>query len=195
MSYAKYTDEELLSLLKQHKKEAYNEIYNRYWKKMLLVAWNHSRNDYAAQDIVQEVFITLWERHQHYEISNLAAFLSTAVKFQVFKYYQREQRRKILAKENYVFEDLDLVENQLDARFLKDIIDGIVEEMPEKCRIVFHYSRNLGLKNDEIAQKANITKKTVENTLNRALRIIRGELKNHDIPFIIILKICYNFFR
>ena len=189
MGYGQYTDEELLQGLKQSKKGAYNEIYNRYWKSMLIVALNHSEDDYTAKDIVQEVFIDLWEKRNSYEIQRLAAFLATAVKFQVFRHYRKEQRRALLAKENYVFNDLYEEEGKLHARFLKDIIDGIVEEMPEKCRLVFHYSRNLGLKNEEIAERTGITKKTVENTLNRALRIIRGKLKNHGIPLLTIAQI------
>ncbi|PWV47675.1 RNA polymerase sigma factor [Chitinophaga sp. S165] len=189
MGYGQYTDEELLQGLKQSKKGAYNEIYSRYWKKMLTVALNHNEDGHIAKDIVQEVFIDLWEKRHSYEIQSLPAFLATAVKFQVFKYYRKEQRRALLAKENYVFDDLYEEEEKLHARFLKDMIDGIVEEMPEKCRLVFHYSRNLGLKNEEIAEQAGITKKTVENTLNRALRIIRGKLKNHGIPLLTIVQV------
>jgi RNA polymerase sigma-70 factor (family 1) len=195
MAYVKLNDDELLVLLKQNNRTAYIEIYNRYWKKMLLVAWNYSRNDHIAQDVVQEVFINLWEKYHKYDIQNLQAFLCTAIKFQIFKHIQKEQRRAELAKDNYVFEDISLDEEKLDARFLQDMINGIVEEMPERCRMVFHYSRNLGLKNAEIAEKTNISKKTVENTLNRALKIIRGELKNHGFPFILILKLFLSIFR
>jgi RNA polymerase sigma-70 factor (ECF subfamily) len=175
-------------LLKQSNPGAYNEIYRRYWKKMLLVAWNHSRDEYVAKDIVQEVFINLWEKHHSFDIQCLPAFLATAVKFQIFKVYQKETRRSELAKQYYKFEDVVYEEEMLDARFLQDMINGIVEEMPERCRIVFHYSRNLGLKNIEIAEKEKIAEKTVENTLTRALKIIRNELKNHGFPLMVLLK-------
>ena len=186
MGYSQYTDPELLQLLRENNRAAYNEIYHRYWKKMLLVAWNHSRNDELAKDIVQEVFIELWEKRQRHEIQSLAAFLGTAVKYQVFKHYRKEQRRRELSREHYTTETESQDEALLDARFLKDLIDGIVEEMPEKCRLVFHYSRNLGLNNNEIAEQTAVTKKTVENTLNRALRIIRGQLKDHGISLFAI---------
>ena len=191
MGYGQYTDQELLQSLRQDKKGAYNEIYSRYWKKMLIVAWNHSKDEEIAKDILQEVFIDLWEKYRNYDIQSLPAFLATAVKFKVFKHYQKEHRRAALAMKNIVFDENSRDEEKLDARFLKDMIDGIVEEMPEKCRLVFHYSRNLGLKNDEIAEQANITKKTVENTLNRALRIIRGKLKEHGITLIVIVKLLF----
>ncbi|PUZ25540.1 RNA polymerase subunit sigma-70 [Chitinophaga parva] len=192
MGYIHYTDPELLQLLRENNRSAYNEIYNRYWKKMLLVAWNHSRNEELAKDIVQEVFITLWEKRQQQDIQGLSAFLATAVKYQVFKHYRKEQRRTALARENYTVETASQDEALLEARFLKDLIDGIVEEMPEKCRLVFHYSRNLGLNNHEIAEQTDVTRKTVENTLNRALRIIRGQLRNHGIT---LFAIAHFFFK
>jgi RNA polymerase sigma-70 factor (ECF subfamily) len=187
--YSKCDDRELVELLKQNNHAAYNEIYRRYWKKMLLVAWNHSRNEYIAKDIVQEVFINLWEKHHAYDIQSLPAFLATVVKFEVFKAYQKETRRSELAKQNYQFKDVVYDEELLDARFLQDTINGIVEEMPERCRIVFHYSRNMGLKNTEIAEKEKIAEKTVENTLTRALKIIRKELKNHGFPLMLLMKL------
>ncbi|HEY0271565.1 MAG TPA: sigma-70 family RNA polymerase sigma factor [Chitinophaga sp.] len=189
MGYNQYTDPELLQFLRNDDRDAYNEIYNRYWKKMLLVAWNHSRNDALAQDMVQEVFIDLWEKRQNQDIQHLPAFLATAVKYQVFKHYRREQRRSKLAQERYTLDEAGQDEARLEARFLQDLIHGIMEEMPEKCRLVFHYSRILGLSNHEIAAQTAVTKKTVENTLNRALRIIRGQLKNHGIPLLAIVQL------
>ncbi|MDR6943751.1 RNA polymerase sigma-70 factor [Mucilaginibacter pocheonensis] len=191
MSYVNYTDLELLAFLRQNKRGAYNEIYNRYWKKMLLVAWNHSRDDFVAKDIVQDVFIKLWENQHNCQIDNLPAFLATSIKYQIFRHYRKEQRRTELARANYFYEDISLDEQKLDARFLQDLIDGIVEQMPERCRLVFHYSRTLGLKNHEIAKEANITTKTVKNTLNRALRIIRCELNNHGIRFLVLIKLLF----
>ncbi|RYY37904.1 MAG: sigma-70 family RNA polymerase sigma factor [Sphingobacteriaceae bacterium] len=193
--YTHYTDEELVALLKIHNRSAFNEIYNRYWKKMLLVAWNHSKDNFVAKDIVQEVFINLWEKHYNVDIQSLPAFLATAVKFCVFKHYQKEVRRNGLAEQNYVFNELSIDEEKLDARFLQEYIDGVVENMPERCRLVFKLSRNQGLKNIEIAEQINIAEKSVEKTLTRALKIIRCELKNYGILLIIAIKTCLFFFR
>src|SRR5882757_6264491 len=100
LNYSLYTDHELTSLLKGDDHAAFTEIYKRYWKKMLLVAWNHSSDSAASKDIVHEVFMSLWERRQLIEVSNPAAFLATSVKFTIYKYYQRENRRTSLARQN-----------------------------------------------------------------------------------------------
>ncbi|QEC79646.1 sigma-70 family RNA polymerase sigma factor [Mucilaginibacter ginsenosidivorax] len=188
-NYGTYTDEQLTALLKEGDHAAYTEIYRRYWKKLLLIAWNHSKDQLAAKDIVHDVFISLWERYTDVEINNLSAFLATSVKFTVYKYYQKEQRRNDLALQNYEYETIVNDEDKLDAIFLQEYVNGIVEKMPEKCRLVFGYSRNLGMKNSEIATKIQITEKGVEANLTRALRIIRGELKNHGWILIIAIHI------
>jgi len=184
--YPLLKDPELVDLLKSGDHAAYTELFNRYWKKMLLVAWNHTKDKTAAEDIVHQVFINLWERHKATDIREIAAFLTTAVKFSVFKHYQREQRRLQLAIANYTYTDIVLEEEKLDALFLKEYINGIVEEMPEKCKLVFRMSRDEGMKNPEIAQELNITEKAVEANLTRALKTIKGNLKNSGILLLLV---------
>lgn len=186
-----YSDAELLNSIKSDSKRALQQIYDRYWKKMLAVAWNHCQDEEVAKDIVQEVFIDLWEKRQSKFIDQLSPYLATAVKFKIFSYYQKEQRRSSLAGQHYHFEDIHIDEQQLDAKFLQDLVNGILEKLPEKCRLVFHLSRNLGLSNTEIAAQTGTAKKTVENNLNRALKVIRRELGNRGIHIVLIISILY----
>ncbi|MDB5087007.1 MAG: polymerase sigma-70 factor, subfamily [Mucilaginibacter sp.] len=191
LNYSLYTDQELTFLLKEDDHAAFTEVYKRYWKKMLLIAWNHSNDNIASKDIVHEVFISLWERRNVVEVLNLPAFLATSVKFSIYKYYQRETHRTELARKNYEFNELTRDEEKLDALFLQEYINGIVEEMPERCRLVFRYSREIGMKNNEIAVKINVTEKAVEANLTRALKIIRAELKNYGWTILVPLYVIY----
>lgn len=193
--YSRYSDLELIQLLKKGDQKAFTEIYHRYWKKLLLIAWNHSNRSDHAKDIVHEVFMSLWERRNTIDIQHPAAFLVTSVKFSLFKYHQKEHHRAALARENYVFDEASYDESALDAIFLKEFIDGIVEEMPEKCRLVFKYSRDLGLKNNEIAEKIKISEKGVEATLTRALKILRKELKHYGLALPLLIHHCISWFR
>jgi RNA polymerase sigma-70 factor (family 1) len=194
-NFSSHTDEELTDLLKSDNHIAFTEIYQRYWKKMLLISWNHSRNEAVAQDIVHEVFMSLWERRGTVIIDNLGAFLATSIKFSIFKYYQKERRRTELAQKNYVFEDLSNEEDRLDALFLSEYINNIVEVMPEKCKLVFRYSRDMGMSNKEIAKQIAITEKGVEANITRALKIIRMQLKNYGLLLLLLLRACLSAFR
>ena len=131
--------------------------------------------------------MSLWERRNTIEIQNATAFLATAVKFSLFKYHLKEHRRAQLAKENYSFDEASHDDASLDALFLQEFIDGIVEEMPEKCRLVFKYSRDLGMMNAEIAQKIKISEIGVEANLTRALKIHRHELKDYGLAILVML--------
>ena len=183
--YTGTSDSELLELIAQGRQEAFTEIYNRYWKKMLLVAWNHTKDKTHAEDIVHEVFIAVWEKRNENLIQNLPAYLTTCVKFSIFKYYQREHRRAHLARHNYTFAEVTNDEEMLDAHFLKEYINGIVEQLPEKCRLTFQYSRIEGLNNTEVAARMKISEKGVEANLTRALKVIRENLKHTGLLLLI----------
>lgn len=185
VAYSANTDQELLALLKQGDQLAFTELYNRYWKKMLLVAWNHTKDKTNAEDLVHEVFISLWDKRQEQLIENVAAFLTTCVKYSIFKFYQKEKKRAALALANYEYQEIADDDKKLDALFLKDYINGIVEQLPEKCKLTFQYSRVDGLSNAEIAQKMNISEKGVEANLTRALKTVKDNLKNTGLVAIL----------
>ncbi|MDR6781710.1 RNA polymerase sigma-70 factor (family 1) [Pedobacter africanus] len=188
------SDTELAVLLKQADKNAYTEIYNRYWKKMLLLAWNHCKDKAQAEDIVHEVFIALWNRRTEVLIENIPAFLTTAIKFNIFKHYQKLLHRRQLALQNYDFKESSHDEARLDALFLKEYIDGIVEQLPEKCRLTFKYSREEGLSNAQIAEKMNISEKGVEANLTRALKTIKGSLNDSGLLLLLSIQVWKNLF-
>jgi len=186
VNYGKLTDAELIRALNRNEKEAFTEIYCRYWKPMLKIAWSYNQSPEAAKDIVHDVFISLWERKAIPHENNLPGYLATAVKFQCFKIYQKELRRSQLASENKEFSEEVDYEAEWDAALMRDLIDNIVEEMPAQCKLIFRFSRLEGLNNREIAAKINISEKGVENTLGRALKIIRAELKHLGINVILL---------
>lgn len=195
IEYSTLSDAELTAFLKLNDRVAFTEIYQRYWKKLLLISWNHCKDKAVTEDLVHEVFLNLWERRtEDLDIQNLSAFLTTAAKFSIFKYYQRQNRRIELAKQNYYTPEFTNDEEQLDALFLKEYINGIVEAMPEKCRLVFVYSREKGMKNAEIAEELQITEKGVEANLTRALKIIRSNLKDSGLLILVAQHIYRDFF-
>jgi DNA-directed RNA polymerase specialized sigma24 family protein len=85
------TEDELLSRLREGDKEAFSEIYNRYWEKLLAVAFFHTREKQAAEDIVHDVMLSLWTRKSELHIQALNAYLAKAVKFAVFKAIMRQR--------------------------------------------------------------------------------------------------------
>lgn len=186
--YVNFSDQELLEELRLGNRVAFTELFNRYWKKLLAISYTYTKDRSSAEEIVQEVFIGLWNRKDQLNIKTLEPYLATAVKFSVFKSIHQQKRREELAMLNYQTELVALDEEKIHAKFLQEYIDGIVEQLPEKCRLVFKYSRNDGLSIPEIAAEMDIAEKTVEAHLTKALKTIKKDLNNSG-TFLIALSL------
>ncbi|MDR2282668.1 MAG: RNA polymerase sigma-70 factor [Sphingobacterium sp.] len=178
-------ESDVLKDLRKGKHTAFARIYDSYWKKMLLIAWNHTRDESLAEDIVHEVFLKLWDNRENYFITHIEGFLTTAIKYAVFNYHRKEKNRLILAETQYEVEQIQDGEKELDRLFLEEYIRDVVEQMPDKCKIVFKYSREDGLKNSEIAALLNISEKGVEANLTRAIKILKTRM-NKDGLYVLV---------
>jgi len=185
--YRSYTDDHLASLLELGDESAFTEIYNRYWNKLLAIAYNHTKDKSAAQEIVQEVFLSLWNKRTEVEIKSINNYLATAIKFTVFKSYYRYNKRQESFRAKLNSPIYHLEEELIDAKFLQDYINGIVETLPQKCKMVFKLSREMGLTIPEIADAMEISTKTAEAHLTKALKVVRLNLKNSGVISVIVL--------
>lgn len=186
--HVNFSDQELLEELRLGNRVAFTDLFNRYWKKLLAISYTYTKDRSSAEEIVQEVFIGLWNKKDQLNIKTLEPYLATAVKFSVFKSIHQQKRREELAILNYQTELVALDEEKIHAKFLQEYIDGIVEQLPEKCRLVFKYSRNDGLSIPEIAAEMDIAEKTVEAHLTKALKTIKKDLNNSG-TFLIALSL------
>lgn len=187
-AYSNFSDQDLLRELRLGNRVAFTELFNRYWKKLLAISYTYTKDRSSSEEIVQEVFIGLWNRKDQLDIKSLEPYLATAVKFSVFKSIHQQKRREELAILNYQTELVALDEEKIHAKFLQEYIDGIVEQLPEKCRLVFKYSRNDGLSIPEIAKEMDIAEKTVEAHLTKALKTLKKDLNNSG-TFLIALSL------
>ena len=183
-------EKDLVAAMVAGNEDAFTEIYNRYWERLLSIAFNLTRNQVQAEEVTQEVFISLWDRRGDVEILSLGAYLATAVKFSVFKSIVRQRRRQEILKENYTTVLFDNTEDKIYTRFLKEYIDGVVETLPEKCRLVFQYSRREGLSVGEVAKRLDISPKTAEAHLTKALKVIRLSLKGSGPLMLFLAQYC-----
>lgn len=181
------TGQQLARQLKEGSAKAFGRLYDRYWSWLLNMAVYQLRDRAIAEEIVQDVFLGLWERKGQEIVLNVQAYLAKAVKFAVFKHILREKRRNELIDLHYFQAQVQDDEAMLEARFLEEFVNSVVDGLPEKCRQVFIGSRREGLTIGEIAVKMNIAEKTVEGHLTKALRVIRISLKSFLIHILVIV--------
>ena len=176
-SLDKLDDVKLVELMQRGNEDAFSAIFNRYWKRLISLAYSHTKDKYLAEEIVQDIFFSLWKRRDTVKIDSLSAYLATAVKFSVFKNVLHNTRRTKIIDSIKPISHSDITEESINAKFLQEYIDGIVEELPEKCRLVYIYSRHQGLSIREISQEMSISEKTAEAHLTKALKVLRLNLK------------------
>lgn len=166
-------DEELLKHLSSGDEQAFSEIYNRYWEQLLAIGLYFTHQKQAAEDIVHDVFMSLWIRRKTIVIESLKTYLATAVKFAVFKAISKDKRqREILTNKLNPFHFTEIEEN-LDQKFLKEYLQGVVEKLPDKARIVFIQSREEELTIKQIAENMDLSPKAVEYHMTKALRVLK----------------------
>jgi RNA polymerase sigma-70 factor (family 1) len=185
-NHNKLDEQELASLFSAGNDLVFTEIYNRYWNKLLAIAYNHTKDKSAAEEIVQEVFVSLWSKRDIIHVQSLSRYLAKAVKFLVFKQIHRRKRQIELQQNNYLPGTVEIGDDVIEAKFLQDYINRIVDELPEKCRLVFKYSRQAGMSIPEIAALMDISEKTVESHLTKALKTLRVGLVRYRLLLILM---------
>jgi RNA polymerase sigma-70 factor (ECF subfamily) len=160
---------------------AFQEIYMRYGDQMFRLAFQKTNNKEAAEDIVQITFVKLWARRVSLKINNsLKAYLYTSLKNNVITYYLRQLSKTTVSLDQIQVDLLltDTTRECIDFSETLALYNQSLEELPDKCREVFVLSRN-GYSLKEIAKIQNISPKTAEVHITKALRYLRKRMNGN----------------
>lgn len=178
-------DSELWDLIKQDNRLAFNMLYQRYWSVSYQLAYHILNDSSAAEDVVQEIFVELWEGRKQKQINHFKAYLMQATKFQVFKVIRHN---KVIAAhvEQEMVKSLSYYHTDENLALLEIIrvVDDTVEKLPVKCRKIFNLSRKEQLSTKEIAFLLGISPKTVDNQIYIALKHVKIALKYLLVSFL-----------
>ena len=171
----------------------FERIYKLYYPKMFGFAKNYVLATEDAENIVQDVFLVLWEKKDELEITyTLTTYLFTLVKNRCLNFLRHkliEEEYNIQMKEElsfklYALESLDY--SYQSETELQEVVKRALDTLPERCREIFIKSRIEGLKYKEISEELGISVNTVENQIVTALKKLRVELKDY-LPLLLFL--------
>jgi RNA polymerase sigma-70 factor (family 1) len=182
-----FEESELVRLLNHKDQESFSKIYRLLWPSLFNAAFKRLKDRQKCEDIIQNVFVDLWHRKDKVVITNLSAYLHTAVRFQIYKYAS-----KLSASSEFynVFENTISCSLHADASLiskeLQKLLQLWIEALPKKRRNIFllYYFENLTTQ--QIAAELDISQKTVQNQLNTATVEIKGRF-SHLLLLIILL--------
>ncbi len=186
-----YTDEVLLRLMSSDDQEAFALIYRRYWEGLFITAVKALRGKQEAEDVVQDVFLSLWNRRKELDIEgSLSAYLHTSVRYKAIHYIEKNiTRRDYLALLTDVAVNTlsPSAEIQLQLKEVQQTIRETVARMPPKMQEVYHLSRHEHLTHKQIAEKLGISAETVKKHIQHALQLIKTALGYNSIAVSFVL--------
>lgn len=160
----------------------FEELFRGLFKPLCGFAMKFTGDPDAAKNLVHEVFIQVWEKFDSLpEDTNYKSYCYTAVRNKCLNYIR--DKKKFVMLENVPENQLTEINSTLETFELEQKIEAAIASLPEKCRMVFELNRIEGLKYAQIAEKMNISIKTVEAQMSKAL----GVMKEHLSEFLTII--------
>ncbi len=173
-----HTNQELILKLKEGSSEAFQELFDRYGKRIHHFSMSYLKNIHEAEEIVQEVFLKIWNVREALTLDkSLDSYIFTIAKNAILNTIRKAKNEQIYL--NYIklhpTKNI-LLDEELDFKELERVYKHSIEQLSPRRKAIFLLSRERNLSNAEIAQCLDISVKTVENQMTSALAQIKKEL-------------------
>jgi RNA polymerase sigma-70 factor (family 1) len=175
-----YSEQQLLSMIVSDDVNGLEMLFRNYYKQLWRFAKEIVKNTDAAEDAVQDVFVKFWEKRHQISINvSLKAYLYTAVRNTCFNQLKADERNVWLddtpVSETMIAPKQDAADRILGKELEKKIALAI-ESLPPRCRLVFKLCRFEQKSYKEVAEMLDISVKTVDNQMGKALMMMREQL-------------------
>ncbi len=165
--------------LKKGNFSAFDHIFSSYKERLYSFAVGYLKATKDAEELVQEVFVKVWENREMLDESkSFNSYLFTISKNTILNYFRKRANEQ--AYIDYIKQNTRLTYNKAEEKLeyeeLLKNANKVIEQLPDRRKEIYRLSRELGLSNEEIAQKLNISKKTAENQVTLAMKFLREKL-------------------
>lgn len=179
------TDQEILDLLKIDGSKAIELIFKKFYRDLCMISNRYIKDTNHAEDLVQELLYDIWNKRDKLNInSSLSSYLKKSVVNRSLNHIR--SKRVVIEEDNKAISITNKnpsIQQNMEKEELEKFFNEKIDALPEKCRLVFIMSRFEQMSYKEIAAKLDISTKTVENQISKALRNLRAEmeLRNQNI--------------
>ena len=179
----------ILQRLQQGDRQVFDLIFKSYWDPLLIYLSKLVKDQTDAEDLLQNIFVNLWNKTQSSEIQDIHGWLYGAARKSALFYHRTQgNQKKLIAS---ILEYIDVtgfsLSDQQQGKELQQIIDGEIERLPAKMKEVFLLSRQEQLSYKEIAERLDISDQTVKKQISNALNILRNNLKKQGLYSLLLL--------
>lgn len=184
-------EQQVFTALKEGHESAFEMLFKTYYQSLCKYAYSFLNDKDEAEEVVQAAFITVWDKRKAIEIqTSIKSYLYRMVRNSCLNVIKHEKVKKQHATYEMAGGEPshESVSQSIISAELEQKIYEALKALPEQCRLVFQLSRFEELKYAEIADQMNISVKTVENHMGKALKIMRVQLKDYLPLFLIFMK-------
>ena len=182
-----FSEEEVLRGLRDGNQAAFESIYRLYWHRLYLTAYSKVESHAEAEEIVQNIFSTLWEKRQTLLITNLGAYLQISVRNRIINHIRGKitQRKYWEYYKNYIPLGRESTTDAVMYDDLAEAVEVAVNRLPEKSRQVFRLNRLEGKSIREIANLMKLSEKAIEYHLTKSIKELKVHLRDFILVFLI----------
>lgn len=181
-----HNEQMLLEKLRQGDAEAFERIFRLHWHRLYVLAKTKVQSHDEAEEIIQHIFSSLWEKRETLLITNLTFYLNTAVRNHVINLVRNRitQEKYWMYYKTFIPAHRNVTHEEVAFGDLNNAVEEAVNRLPEKSRKVFKLSRIEGRSNAEIADLLHLSEKAIEYHLTQSLRKLRVHLKDFMVLFL-----------
>ena len=183
----------LVRRLKEGKESAYEALFKEYYVRLVIHASKYVEDGEVAKELVQDLFVNIYEKRESLNINtSLSSYLYRAVQNRSINYLNTQKNKAKYSQyiQNTTDNYENSVENIIGKSELESALFSAISELPEKCRLIFKLNRFEGLSNGEIAERLELSKRTVETQISKALKILRSKLQvylNEGVAVVVLM--------
>lgn len=175
-----FTSKALYKIGKENDEKAFRKLFDQYYASLVHYSAYIIGSAPLAEEIVSEVFVLLWKSRQTLtNVKDIKRYLYTSTKNKTIDYIRRKKNLTFISVDKKNLREYVVYENPEDQCIEKEIRDRLEEavlKLPEKCRMIFRMVKEEQMKYDEVAELLDISPKTVENQMVKALKVVRAEI-------------------
>lgn len=193
LPFSTYSDLELLEAIRHDDEEAFTELFQRHWKTVHAMAHARVRSEEVTTEIVQELFIALWDKRASQTIRHLPSYFYTAIKNKTLNYIEAQFVRKNYWEyyKKFIPGQENATENTVEFDELMEAVETGMEDLPEKSKKVFKLNRLEGRSIPEIAGMLQLSEKAIQYHITLSLKKLRLHLKDYIVSVMVLI----NFLR
>lgn len=175
---SKKDDQYLLDLMKEDDESAFHLLYDKYWEQAYNAAYKRLKDADYAKDITQDIFLQFWSRRHELQLVSVPAYLYTAIRNNVFKWMEKEQRFTAIPDLlDLLVHERDQADVELLRKEFMQKYEALVNSLPTAQQTIFKLRFHEDLSTKEIAEKLDISRKTVQNQLGKSVNQLRDSLQ------------------